>query len=338
MENDNDFIFQKIQGADTVELNPNHLLTLLKVIREKSVTRAAELLNLGQPAISARLRQLNMAVGEPLYRRKGHEVVLTPAGEGLMVFAVALEENMKKAEGYIRRLRGLSAGTLRIGATVTASNYYIPLSLVEFQKKFPGIRISVETAPTYELFRRMSDLDLSFVEDPIEEEVPETFQVKRWWKDQIVLIYWKDHPKADRWKNGVMLEELIDYPIIWREPESGVRKTIEREIEKKGLRFKLCFEVSGADAVKEAVRAKMGIGFVARRVLEHSNSDLLFSQINPPHGVEWWINIIEPNDKMKSRATQALVDLCLKMSNRISETSEQKTKNQSLKNAIGKTA
>ncbi|ACD84067.1 LysR family transcriptional regulator [Candidatus Methylacidiphilum infernorum] len=328
MENDNDYFFQKLQGADTVELNPNHLLTLLKVIREKSVTRAAELMNLGQPAISARLRQLNLAVGEPLYRRKGHEVVLTPAGEGLMVYAVALEENMKKAEGYIRRLKGLSAGTLRIGATVTASNYYIPLSLVEFQKKFPGIRISVETAPTHELFRRMTELDLGFVEDPIEEDIPETFQVKKWWKDKIVLIYWKDHPMSEKWQNGVMLEELVDYPIIWREPESGVRKTVEKAIEKKGLRFKLCFEVSGADAVKEAVRAKMGIGFVARRVLEHGNSDLLYCEIDPPRGIEWWINIIEPIDKMKSRATQALVDLCMQMSHKLMD---KKVKSEHLK-------
>ncbi len=65
-------------------LNPQHLLTFCVVAKFCSITRAAHSLNIGQPAVSGQLKLLQEAVGEPLYEREGHRIVLT-RGEAFVI-------------------------------------------------------------------------------------------------------------------------------------------------------------------------------------------------------------------------------------------------------------
>ena len=78
-------------------LNPNHLLTFSIVARLKSITGAAKHLHIGQPAVSGQLKLLQEMVGEPLYYREGHRIILSPAGEGLLEYADRLGEELQQA-------------------------------------------------------------------------------------------------------------------------------------------------------------------------------------------------------------------------------------------------
>ena len=73
-------------------MNPQHLLTFSVVASLKSITLAAQHLNLGQPAVSGQLKLLQTFVGEPLYERKGHQIELTSAGVGLLEHANKIDE------------------------------------------------------------------------------------------------------------------------------------------------------------------------------------------------------------------------------------------------------
>ncbi|MGH7668731.1 MAG: LysR family transcriptional regulator, partial [Gemmatimonadaceae bacterium] len=71
-----------VPAAPTADLE---LLVLLAVIaRERSFTRAAAVLGVSQPSISARVRRLELRAGEPVFERLGRGVRLTPTGEALL--------------------------------------------------------------------------------------------------------------------------------------------------------------------------------------------------------------------------------------------------------------
>src|SRR5690606_12341398 len=100
-------------------MTPDQLLTFTYVADVGNISRAAELLHLSQPAVSGQLRLLQEWFGEPLYRRKGHGVVLTPAGERLAEQARQLRQVYQQAQTLREAWQGLETGRLRLGASTT---------------------------------------------------------------------------------------------------------------------------------------------------------------------------------------------------------------------------
>ena len=126
-------------------MNPNNLLTFAVVARLKSITKTAEVLHLGQPAVSGQLKLLQEFVGEPLYQRKGHQIELTPVGDGLLEYAKRLEKNLKQANDYVDNVKHVNAGRLRIVSTMTIASYYLPQLVVQLQTQHAGVKVFMET-------------------------------------------------------------------------------------------------------------------------------------------------------------------------------------------------
>jgi DNA-binding transcriptional LysR family regulator len=292
-------------------MNPNQLLTFAVFARLKSVTRTAERLNLGQPAISGQLRQLQETVGEALYERQGHRIVLTPAGEGLREYAERLEHDLRDATDYVRRLREVSTGMLRLGSTMTIASYYLPRYMVRLQTQYPGLQVFMTTGNTEEIVDRLHELDLGFVEGPVDKEALLPCRcLLPWRKDEIVLIAREDHAIAREYVNGVPLDVFAHHQVIWREPGSGARQVVERALTEAGVHAPVHIEVTGVAGVKESVRAGLGIGFASSRALLNENAGLVARRINPPHGLFWQLNILAPEERLQSRAVRAFLALC----------------------------
>jgi DNA-binding transcriptional LysR family regulator len=291
-------------------MNPTHLLTFAIVARFQSITKAAEYLNLGQPAVSGQLKLLQTAVGEPLYERRKHKLELTPAGKGLLKYAENMQRDFKQAQDYIRCLRQVNTGSLRIGATMTMTSYFLPEYLVKLQTDYPGVQVYMETGDTREIIDKMHDYDLGFVEGPVAaEELPINFEVVRWKSDEIVLILPEQHPLASQYPLAAPLSVLAEYPVIWREPGSGARQAVEQALLRAGVSAPVAIEVMGVTAVMESVRAGLGIGFASAKALQHEGSGLVSRRLDPPAGVLWELNIIVPKEVIRSRVAKAFLDL-----------------------------
>jgi DNA-binding transcriptional LysR family regulator len=212
-------------------MNPNHLLTFAVVARLKSITQAARYLHLGQPAVSGQLNLLQSNVGEPLYDRKGHQIVLTPAGEGLLEYAVKMDQVFKQANEYVRSLQRINAGVLRLGSTSTIASYYLPRYVVQLQTQHSGVQIFMTTGDTREILQNLQELDLGFIEGPVDEEdLPGNYQVIPWQDDEIVLVLPENHEVTREFPESVPLTVFSEHQVIWREPGSGARDVVEKAL------------------------------------------------------------------------------------------------------------
>ena len=292
-------------------MNPNHLLTFAVVARLKSITKTAEFLHLGQPAVSGQIKLLQDYVGEPLYQRKGHQLELTPAGEGLLECANRVDKNFKQAVEYVRSLKQVNAGRLRIVSTMTVTSYYLPQLVVQLQTMYPGVQVSMETRDTAEIIENMPDFDLGFVEGPVEaKDLPVNYEVIPWQDDEIVLVVPDNHPLAKQYPDSVPLDVFTKYQVIWREAGSGARKAVEKALLEAGIIAPVHIEVTGVSGVKESVRAGLGIGFSSFQALRNEREGLVARRINPPYGLIWHLNIIAPKPVIQSRVAKAFVELC----------------------------
>lgn len=292
-------------------MNPQHLLTFSVVARLKSITLAAKHLNLGQPAVSGQLKLLQTFVGEPLYERKGHQIELTAAGQGLLEYANAMDTCYEQSLEFVRSLQQVNTGVLHIGATMTIASFYLPKYLVALQTAYEGVQVYMKTLDTAETLRNLYSLDLGFIEGDLSDfDLPSNYQVIAWQKDEIVLVIPESHPIAEQCSEFVPLDVFTQHQVIWREPSSGARQIIEKALKKAKLKAPVNIEVTGVSAVKESVRAGLGIGFSSVMALKNENAGLVTRKIGDESGLTWQLNIIAPKDNMQSRAVLAFLELC----------------------------
>ncbi len=293
------------------DLNPQHLLTFTVVARLKSITLTAQQLNIGQPAVSGQLKLLQTFVGEPLYERKGHKIELTAVGLGLLEYAQKIDTCYTQALEYVRSLQQISTGVLRIGATMTIASYYLPRFLVELQTKHAGVQVFMKTFDTSQTLHHLYNLDLGFIEGSVRsEELPSNYEVIPWQQDEIVLIIPEKHPLATEFQAYVPLDVFSRYQVIWRESGSGARQIVEQALLTAGIHSPVNIEVTGVSAVKESVRAGLGIGFSSVMALKNESAGLVARRIGSPDGLVWQLNILAPKPSLQSRVTQAFLELC----------------------------
>ncbi|MCJ9711285.1 LysR family transcriptional regulator, partial [Bordetella hinzii] len=107
-------------------MTPEQLLSFACVADLGNISRAAQQLHLSQPALSGQLRMLQEWFGEPLYRRSGHGIALTEAGERLAAHARQLRQVYGQARAMRDAWRGLETGSLRLGGSTTPASYLLP--------------------------------------------------------------------------------------------------------------------------------------------------------------------------------------------------------------------
>ncbi|WP_323118678.1 LysR family transcriptional regulator [Burkholderia alba] len=294
-------------------MTPDQLITFAAVADHRNISRAALALHLSQPAVSGQLRQLQEEFGEPLYQRDGRGVRLTPVGEQLAYYAAQLRDTYAQARAYRDAVRGLEHGTLRIGASTTPASYLLPYLIAAFQPLAPGVSIHTMSGNTADVVGALGSLDIALIEGPPGDALPPGTSVHPWREDEIVAIVPVTHPLAQGRagaRRRASLAELSKHPLVLREEGSGVRQLVERAFAKAAAPMRVVLEIAGVEAVKEAVRAGMGIGFVSAMSLNHDDAALVKLSFDP-QPLTRHFSILVPHGAAPSRAAARFLDLSL---------------------------
>jgi len=294
-------------------MTPDQLITFAAVAEHLNISHAALTLHLSQPAVSGQLKQLQDEFGEPLYRRHGRGIQLTPAGMQLAEYARHLGDAYRQAHAYRDALRGLARGSLRVGASTTLASYLLPYLIAEFQRRFPEVTVLTSGGNTAEIVAALELLDVAMVEGPAATALPPGTGLHAWGEDEIVAIVPTHHPlarSAGESSGTVSLEALGTCPVVLREEGSGVRQIVEQAFGAAGVPMRVALMVAGVEGVKEAVRAGMGVGFVSAMAMRHED-DALRSLSLMPQPLTRRFSIIVPHEGARSRVATAFIETCL---------------------------
>ncbi|WP_202213609.1 LysR family transcriptional regulator [Methylacidimicrobium sp. AP8] len=291
------------------DLHPSQLVAFALVAELGSVSLAARRLHVVQAAVSAQLRKLREAVGDPLCRFEQGRLRLTPAGEELRKHAFRVAEGVAAAREFVQRLQSRIEGRLRIALTVTIGSHYLPCPLVAFQDHYPGIRVEMEIGSSREIAGRAEDFDLVFVEEPLCGRPPPDYVRIPWIREEILVVARRESRLARDFPRGVALRDLKREKVLWREADSGVRRAVERAFARLRIEPPGHVELPSAQGVIEAARAGLGIGFVAASVLREEYPELAALRINPPEGLWWRLAVLAAPPTKRSAAAAAFLDL-----------------------------
>jgi DNA-binding transcriptional LysR family regulator len=234
------------------------------VARKLSYTRAAETLHLSQPAVSMQVRQLEDEIGLELFEKLGKKIQLTEAGKELFHYSEAINHQLREAEEVLESLKGASRGRLKVAVASTV-NYFAPRLLAAFSKRFPGVNLHLDVTNREALVHLLEENQADIV---LMGQPPKNLDLEAepFMDNPLVAIAPPEHPLAR--EKRISLQRLAEEVFVMREPGSGTRQAMERFFIDKGLNLRQGMEMTRAEAIKQAVRAGLGLGIVSIHTVE----------------------------------------------------------------------
>lgn len=243
------------------------LVVFRRVAEQLSFRRAAEDLYLTQPAVSLQIKALEEDLGVQLFDRTGAHIVLTDAGAVLLGYTHQVHALMSQAEDEIAALTGDHSGELAVGASTTIAQYVLPRLLADFKNDHPKVSLTLISGNTEEIVQALEaqKIAIACIEGPARNR---DVRVESFLSDELLLIV----PAAHEWAEhgSVTPDEICNFPLLMRERGSGTRHVLERELERLGVKrrsLRVLMELDSTEAIKSAVEAGLGAGFVSRWAL-----------------------------------------------------------------------
>lgn len=243
-----------------VRLEVRHLKLLAAVAEAGSVTEAGKRLHVTQSALSHQLRDAEDRLGTALFLRLGKRMVLTRAGERLLVSAKRVLEELKNAESQIEGMNGDSRGVIRLSTECYTCYHWLPPILKKFHNKFSKVEINIDAAATRYPAEALLDgqLDVAIMADPPRNK---SLRLTPMFEDEMVLVMAPKHRLAS---NGqVHARDLADETVIIYPPREE-STLLCKILQPAGIEPQRIIEVPLTEAIIEMAAAGTGIGLLAR--------------------------------------------------------------------------
>lgn len=151
-------------------MNFRILIYFLTVVRERSITKAADMLHITQPTLSRQLMQLEEDLGVKLFDRSQRKFALTPAGSFLAQRAADIVDLVEKTEHDIKDQETNLSGNICFGAGEIASVNLLADIIHSFQQKYPNVTFELFTGTTDIIHQKTEKglIDIALLQEPID--------------------------------------------------------------------------------------------------------------------------------------------------------------------------
>jgi DNA-binding transcriptional LysR family regulator len=240
------------------------LEAFLQVAAHRSFSKAAEVLFLTQPSVTARIQSLEKELGEELFERSGRSVRLTDAGNTFLGYAQRALKEVQEGRDALEALRKTEVGSLRIGSALTISAYVLPKILKTFRARFPGVEVSVRTGRSDQVLDMVlaDEVQVGLVRSLVHPEI-ETVHL---YDDEVVLVTENAHPFARN--KTARIEDVARQSLIFFDRASSYYGLIHGFFRDAGIVPRHTMDLDSMEATKMMVEEGLGIAILPRVAVE----------------------------------------------------------------------
>ncbi len=243
------------------------LLTFIKVVEYKNYTKAAEALNLTQPAVSQHIKKLEAHYGLSLIEVKGKAVHLTKQGEIVYNYVQVQRSN----EAHLLNKLNRVSQPIRIGATLSIADYYLAHYLNHYLTKgYDDVSVTVNNTQVMLQKLLNDELDGAFIEGIFDKDM---FNYEAFTRTRFKAVVRQGHPLLS---NTRELKDLYAYPLVLREQGSGTRHIFEQYLKEQNdslLSFKKIYEIGSFMLLKSMLKNTDGVSFMYENVALNEVAD-----------------------------------------------------------------
>jgi len=234
----------------------------ITVARTNSLSQAASLLYLSQPAVSKHIKSMEEYYGTRLLQRTNQGVNLTEAGEIVYEYARRLQEIHSELEKEIDSCLNPEELHLDVGASPTPGEYLLPCTLWTFKEKHPDADVELKVNYSTEIVE--SVLKEKLLLGVIEGDLPSGSHIK---SDHLLTDELKIITAAESEVREIKkISDLVELPLILPSSDFYIRTVFKRLLSKQGLKISdlnVVAEMNSLTAIKSAVESDMGVSLLS---------------------------------------------------------------------------
>ncbi|EOY66502.1 LysR substrate-binding domain-containing protein [Klebsiella pneumoniae] len=237
-------------GLFSQRIRLRHLHTFVAVAQQGTLGRAAETLNLSQPALSKTLNELEQLTGTRLFERGRFGAQLTLVGEQFLTHAVKVLDALNSAGQALNRKEGLNNDIVRIGALPTAALGILPTVIGQFHKQQKDITLQVATMNNTMLLAGLKsgeiDIGIGRMSDP---ELMSGLHYELLFLESLKLVVRPGHPLL---QETVTLSRVMEWPVVVSPKGTVPRQNAEALLQSQGCKMPAgCIETLSASLSRQ---------------------------------------------------------------------------------------
>jgi DNA-binding transcriptional LysR family regulator len=279
----------------------HQLKVFLKVSKTRSITKAAEELNLSQPAVSIQLKNLQDQFEIPLTEVIGRQLYITDFGKEIAIAVEQIVNEVNKINYKSLAYKGIMSGVLKI-SVVSTGKYVMPFYLSDFMNANKGIELEMDVTNKTKVITALKNNEIDFaLVSSIPDDINLEFETLM--ENKLFLVGGKQIRYSDEFKMKTLLQDI---PLIFREEGSATRLYMEEYIKNKGLVVKSKLQLTSNEAVKQAVISGLGVSIMPLIGLKNEleRGDIKIIQFEDLPMISNW-KLIWLKDKKMSPVAQA---------------------------------
>ncbi|HEX2531681.1 MAG TPA: LysR substrate-binding domain-containing protein [Burkholderiaceae bacterium] len=282
-----------------------------------SFTRAANVLNIAQPALSRQIRLLEVELRQNLLSRNGRGVTTTEAGKLLLQHGRGILHQVERAREDLGRVRGALAGRVAVGLPPSISKMMAVLLTREFRKRLPNATLSISEglSMTMQEWLLAGRLDIALLYNPAPSADLDTVPLT---EEDLYLISprSKKDPQSVGQRSGkrqaapISLKDIADLPLVIPNRPNSIRMLIEAQMADVGCKPLISMEIDGIAAILDLVADGAGHAILSKYAVSTSANPDAY-QVKPiiyPRLVSR-LSIATASRRIGTLTQQAMLDL-----------------------------
>jgi DNA-binding transcriptional LysR family regulator len=225
----------------------------------ESFTRAAQINNVTQSAVSQQISSLERQFKSLLIERSKKKFRLTREGQVLYEYSKQLNQIYDSLHNRLQEIKDIISGTIRVATIYSIGLHDLPPYLKKFLKLFPTVNVHVEYRRANQVYEDVMGnvVDLGLVAYPTRDSKLDIVPLR---KDTLVLICHPSHPLAKA--RSIKLSQLAGEKFISFEPDIPTRRAIDKILKDHSVAVETVMEFDNIETVKRAVEIEAGVSIV----------------------------------------------------------------------------
>lgn len=225
----------------------------------ESFTKAAQINNITQSAVSQQITSLERAFKSLLIERSKKKFRLTREGDVLYDYSKQIIQTYEALSSKLQQIKDVISGSIRVATIYSIGLHDLPPYLKKFLKAYPTVNVHVEYRRSNQVYEDVlgNVVDMGLVAYPTREPKLEVMPLR---KEALVLICHPAHPFAKA--KSIKLKEIAGQKFVGFEPDIPTRRAIDRVLKERNVSVQHVMEFDNIETVKRAVEIEAGVAIV----------------------------------------------------------------------------
>jgi len=281
----------------------NQIKAFLTVAELESFSLAAERLHITQPAVSKRIRQLEISVGTELFDRISKRSILTPDGKAFRPHAERILQELKSYRFSLSRQQDSPSGSLSFATSHHIGLHRLPATLRDFKIRYPQVDLDLHFMDSEDACVAIANNELELAIVTLPEIADDKLECEPVWIDQLVVVTANDHALAGQQEIDPV--DLLEHAAILPSIGTFTRKIINNLFASNKDKLKIILETNYLETIKVMVSANLGWSILPRSMVDASLSGHRLRDLD----VQRPLGIVTRKKRTLSLSSSAMIEL-----------------------------